>query len=60
VPLLTLDGAPGTRYRIDFSVDLSPPNWTLLSPVTMQHDTFYFVDTPITNHQKRFYRALPQ
>jgi hypothetical protein len=60
VPFLTLDGAPGTRYRVEISESMSQTNWTLLSPVTLQNSSFFMVDDPITNRTWRFYRAVPQ
>jgi len=60
VPFLTLDGAEGTRYRLEFLEDLSQTNWILLSPVVMENNWFFYVDEPVTNHSKRFYRAVPQ
>ena len=60
LPLLILDGAPGTSYRLEHSWNLSPTNWSLLAPVTLQSSRFYFVDTPDTNRFMRFYRAVPQ
>ena len=60
LPLLTLDCAPGTSYRLEHAWDLSPSNWNLLAPVTLGDSRFFYVDAPDTNHFKRFYRAVPQ
>jgi hypothetical protein len=60
VPLLALDGVPGTKYRMEFSTELSSTNWTLLSLVTLQHSTFQYLDSPVTNASRRLYRAVPQ
>jgi hypothetical protein len=60
LPLLILDGAAGTRYRLECSGTLAPTNWTLLAPVTLGDSQFYYVDDPLTNHPWRFYRAMPQ
>ena len=60
LPLLILDGAPGTSYRLEHSWDLSPSNWNLLAPVTLQGSRLYFVESPDTNYFQRFYRAVPQ
>ncbi len=59
-PLLTLDAASGARYRLEHRGDLAPTNWTLLAPVTLEDNQFYYVDEPVTNHWRRFYRAVPQ
>ena len=59
-PLLTLDCAPGTRFRLEHSWNLSPTNWSLLSPVTLGGSRFYYVDTFDTNRLMRFYRAVPE
>jgi Divergent InlB B-repeat domain len=60
LPLLILDGAPGTQYRLEPSADLSSSNWSLLLPVTLEESRFYYADTPDTNYFMRFYRAMPQ
>jgi hypothetical protein len=60
LPLLILDGASGTKYRLEYRGDLAPSNWALLAPVTLQDNELYFVDDPVTNHPRRFYRAVPQ
>jgi hypothetical protein len=60
LPLLILDGAPGTSYRLEHSWNLSPSNWNLLAPVTLGGSRFYCVDTMDTNRFMRFYRAVPE
>ena len=57
-PLLFLNGLPGATYRLEYGTDLS--NWTLLAPVTLQDRELYYVDDPLTDHSRRFYRAVPQ
>jgi hypothetical protein len=59
MPLLSLDGAPGTSYELEHTMDLNPSNWNLLLPVTLSGDHFHYVDQPVTNHAMRFYRAVP-
>ena len=59
-PLLVLDAAPRLGFRLEDSWDLSPTNWHLLAPVTLQGDRLYYVDTLDTNFFRRFYRATPQ
>jgi hypothetical protein len=60
LPMLILDGAPGTSYRLEHSWDLSPTNWSLLAPVTLGGSRLYYADTLDTNRMRRFYRAVPQ
>ncbi|HVM46874.1 MAG TPA: chitobiase/beta-hexosaminidase C-terminal domain-containing protein [Candidatus Acidoferrum sp.] len=57
-PLLILNGPMGASYRLAYGGDLT--NWTLLAPVTVQDGPLYFTDDPVTNHARRFYRAVPQ
>ena len=59
-PLLVLDCAPGTSFRLEHSWNLSPTNWSSLSPVTLGGSRFYYVDTFDTNRLTRFYRAVTQ
>ena len=60
LPLLTLDYAPGTSFRLEHSWNLTPTNWSLLVPVTLSGSRFFYVETFDTNRLMRFYRALPQ
>ena len=60
LPLLTLDCAPGTSFRLEHSWDLSPTNWNLLAPVSLTGSRLYYVDSTDTNYFRRFYRAVPQ
>ena len=60
LPLLTLDCAPGTSFRLEHSWNLTPTNWSLLAPVTLSGSRFNFVDLPDTNRSMWFYRAVPQ
>ena len=59
-PVLILDGASGTSYRLEYSWDLSPTNWNLLAPVTLNSSRRYYLDSLDTNHFARFYRAVPE
>jgi len=60
LPLLMLDGAIGTQYRLETSPNISLSNWSLLSPVTLPTTRFYYADTARSNQPARFYRAVPQ
>ena len=59
-PLLVLYGAVGTRYRLESCADLVPTNWVPLDTVTLEGNILYYLDGPITNQTRGFYRALPQ
>ncbi len=60
LPLLILDAAPGSSYRLEFTDDPLAPNWQLLTLAAVQASPFFFIDEPATNHVQRFYRAVPQ
>jgi hypothetical protein len=60
LPLLILDCAPGTSFRLEHSWDLQPTNWSLLAPVTLSGSRLYYVDRLDTNYFRRFYRAVPE
>jgi uncharacterized repeat protein (TIGR01451 family) len=56
---LTFDGIPGYTYRIEYTDDLSNPDWQTLNTETA--DSFgvcQFVDGSLTNAPARFYRAV--
>ncbi len=59
LPLLLLDGPPGTRYRLETTGGLPAINWTLLSPVTLSNSRWYYVDEPTRDYPQRFFRAVP-
>jgi hypothetical protein len=60
LPLLIPDCAPGASFRLEYSWDLSPTNWSLLAPVTLTGNRLFFVDALDTNRFMRFYRAVPE
>ncbi len=60
MPLLSVDCAPGARFRLEYTGDLWFTNWTLLTPVTMNSPQYWFVDVPFTNAPQRLYRLVPQ
>jgi len=60
LPLLILDSAPGSSYGLEFTEDLVEPNWQLLALVTVQSGRLYYLDQPVSAHDRRFYRAVPQ
>jgi hypothetical protein len=59
VPLLILDAAPGSRYRLEWLTDLAATGWSLLAPVSVPEGRLYYLDTVGTNDLRRFYRAVP-
>ena len=60
VPVLTLLGAQGGQYRLESASDLRLSEWVLLQRVTLTPEPFYFVDQPVSDSSKRFYRAVPE
>ena len=60
LPLLHLDGAPGSNYLLEFTDDLTAAGWQPLSSVSLTSGHYEYIDEPITNHSRRFYRAIPQ
>ena len=57
-PLLFLNGLPGASYNLEYSTGFA--NWTLLAPITLSGSEVYYVDDPVSEHPRRFYRAVPQ
>ena len=55
-----MDGASGIRYRPEHCGDSAPTNWTLLAPVTLLDNKRHYLEDPLTNHARCFYRAVPQ
>jgi len=53
-PLLTLDCAPGTSFRMEQSSDLLSSDWSLLAPLTLNANRLFFVDESAANHAARF------
>ena len=60
LPLLILDCAPGTRYRLESSGEMPSTNWNLLAPVTLEDTQLYYFDESAAGLGHRFYRAVPQ
>jgi len=56
---LTFDGIPGYTYRLEYTDDLSNPNWQTLGTATADgFGVCQFVDGSLTNTPTRFYRAV--
>ena len=57
---ITLAGAPGSSWRIDYVNDLAPTNnWTMLATVTLTNASQVYLDTTAVTQAHRFYRAVP-
>ncbi|MHB8523739.1 MAG: LamG-like jellyroll fold domain-containing protein [Limisphaerales bacterium] len=57
IPFLSIEGIPGTGYRIDYTTDLRTTNWARLLNLTLPSSPFTFSDSGVTN-SFRFYRAV--
>ncbi len=60
VPLLSLDGAAGATYRIEYLPTLAETNWVLLTVANLSTKRYSYLDEPVASAQQRFYRAFPQ
>jgi hypothetical protein len=60
LPLLMVDCAPGAQFQLQYTADLRLTNWALLTPITLTHERYYFVDSPATTVPQRFYRLVPE
>lgn len=56
---LTLGGAVGSQYRIEFLENLNATNWTSLTNLTLVTSPAFYVDVESPQHPTRFYRAVP-
>lgn len=59
-PLLIVDCAPGAAFSLQTASNLTLPNWTELTPLTLDAARGYFIDAAISNQPQRFYRLVPQ
>ena len=58
VPQLTIQGTIGVTDQIQYSTNLSQPNWVTLTNVLVQQTNYYIVDTGAPFAPSRFYRAV--
>jgi hypothetical protein len=58
-PVVTLSGPVGVRYEIDFTENVQPPNWQVLTTVTANVSPMNVVDHASSGTSRRFYRVLP-
>jgi hypothetical protein len=57
---ITLSGAIGSSWRIDYVNDLGPPNnWATLATVTLTNLSQVYLDTSALSQPHRFYRVVP-
>jgi hypothetical protein len=56
-PTLTLEGVPGTTYRIEHIADLLGSDWTPLVEVTLQTSPLTWIDATAGSAFSRFYRV---
>jgi probable HAF family extracellular repeat protein len=57
---VTLAGAVGATYRIDYSLSAAATLWTPLTTLTLTNPPQVYVDPDSPTHPGRFYRALLQ
>ena len=60
VPLLQLEGWPGTNYILQYNSSLLDSNWSALSQFTLTTNPCDFLDVSASNAPIRFYRAITQ
>ena len=56
---ITLTGAIGSSWRIDYINDFGTSNWATLATVTLTNDTQVYLDTSALSQPQRFYRVVP-
>ena len=55
---LTIVGAVGGNYQIDYRNDLNNTNWLNLTNVVLPSSPYLFIDTASPQDLRRFYRAV--
>ena len=58
IPNLSIDGAVGTTYRIEYKPELSNGEWITLDSVSLASNPLMFMDTTATGVAARFYRVV--
>jgi sugar lactone lactonase YvrE len=58
-PGVSIQGAVGGLYNVQYSEAAGGSNWISLTNIILPSSPYLFVDTAITNHAQRFYRAVP-
>ena len=59
-PVLSLSGASGTGFRVDYTDDLDVAPWLLLTNGVLSAEQRDVIDFTSTNRVRRFYRTLVQ
>jgi hypothetical protein len=58
---ITVTGPVGASYTIQYTTNLTTPNWITLGTLTLTSSPMLYLDTTTTaNQPQRFYRAVPQ
>lgn len=55
---LTIDGTAGGAYRVEYTTNLTAPNWLVLTNAVFPVARNYFADWDSTNSVRRFYRVV--
>ena len=58
MPGLTIDGIPGTAYRLEYSTNLATDTWTKLIDLSLPSNPFTYFDSSTINPASRFYRVV--
>lgn len=55
---LTIDGTAGGSYRIEYTTNLTSPNWLAVTNLVLPSPRHYYADWDSTNAVRRFYRVV--
>ena len=58
MPALSIDGVPGTAYRLEYSTNLATDTWTKLIDLSLPSNPFTYFDSSTINPASRFYRVV--
>jgi hypothetical protein len=56
---VVVDGPVGAAYSIQSAPVPNPANWTTLTNVTLESQSFVYIDYSSPTNSKEFYRAVP-
>lgn len=59
VPRLTIRSTVGSVNKLEYSTNLSQPNWATLTTVVVTQSPYWFVDIDAPPSPVRFYRVSP-
>lgn len=57
-PEVTVEGAAGSTYRLEYAPAIPATNWILLTNLSLPASSFTIADPTATNSINRFYRAI--